>query len=185
MKSYEITAAAALAAISAALQLVHVGVATQWGMWIDLVAVSWIVAYFIYGPRTALAVSVVGALLITLMAPSTWLGAIMKWTATVPIFLTLFVVQKTLRIKPKNLRKPVYLVMAVAAALVIRSLLMIPMNYYFAIPIWVPDWSLSDAMTFVPWWAIAGVNTVQGVLEAALAWILVFRFRLDRFSEWS
>ncbi len=184
MKSYEMTAAAALAAISAALQLVHLGWASPWGIWIDLVAVSWIVAYFIYGPRTALVVSVVSALIITVTAPSTWLGAFMKWTATVPFLFVMLAMQKTMKVKHKDIRKPVFIITALSAALIIRSLLMIPLNYYFAIPIWMPEWTLAETLQYVPWWAIAGINTIQGVLEAVLAWMLVFRFRLDRFSEW-
>jgi hypothetical protein len=37
----------------------------------------------------------------------------------------------------------------------------------------------------VPLWTlIIIVNVVQGILEAALAWLLVYRFKLDRFSSW-
>lgn len=183
MKSYEITAAAALAAISAVLQFVHLGFLTPWGMWIDLVAVSWIVAYLIYGPRVAIMVSVAGALIITLIAPSSWLGAFMKWTASAPLILTLFLVQKGMKAKPKDLSKMRYITVALGAALLIRCALMLPLNYYFAIPIWT-GMPAAQAMDVVPWWAIAGINAIQGVLEAALAWMLVYRFRLGRFSSW-
>jgi len=185
MKSYEVTAAAALAAISAVLQLAQpfTGWQSPWGMWIDLVAVSWTVAYLIYGPRVAIMVSSAGALIITLISPSSWLGAFMKWTASVPLILTLFAVQKGLRVKQKDLSKMRYLVVAVGAAIAIRCALMLPLNYYFAIPIWT-GMTTAEAMAIVPWWAIAGVNAMQGVLEAALAWLLVYRFRLDRFSSW-
>ena len=71
--------AGALAAVSAVLQLYHLGYQSpQWGMWIDLVAVSWIIAYFLFGIRSALLVSFLGAVIITLFAPDTWLGASMK-----------------------------------------------------------------------------------------------------------
>jgi riboflavin transporter len=186
MKSYEITAAAALAAISAVLQVAQPFTGwyfPSWGMWIDIVAVSWIVAYLIYGPKVALATSLAGALIITLIAPSSWLGAFMKWTASVPLILTLFAVQKGFKVKQKGLAKARYLAVAVAAAIVIRCALMLPLNYYFAIPIWT-GMTTAQAVDAFPWWIIAGINAVQAVLEAALAWILVFRFRLDRFSAW-
>lgn len=183
MKSYEITAAAALAAISAALQIVHVGWMSPWGMWIDLVAVSWIVAYFLYGGRTAFVVSIVGAIIITFAAPSTWLGAMIKWMATVPMFIIPIVMQKTMRLQLKDFRKPMLLVAAIGLAVILRVLIVIPVNYYFAIPIWT-GWTPLEAMEFVPWWAILGMNVIQGVLEVVLAWLLVFRFRLDRFSAW-
>jgi riboflavin transporter len=191
MKSYEVTAAAALAAISAVLQFVHLGFLTPWGMWIDIVAVSWIVAYFIYGPRVAIVVSIAGALIITLIAPTSWLGAVMKWTASVPLILTLFLVQKGMKAKQKDLSKMRYLVVAVGAALLIRCALMVPLNYYFAIPIWtgmtVPEAeaALAPVLFGLPmWFWISAVNVAQGILEAVLAWVLVYRFRLDRFSAW-
>ncbi|UCD03172.1 MAG: hypothetical protein JSV63_00870, partial [Candidatus Aenigmatarchaeota archaeon] len=98
MKNYEITAAAALVAISAALQIVHVGWASPWGMWVDVVAVSWIVAYLLYGGRTALVVSVVSALVITLVAPATWLGAMAKWLATVPFIAVMILMGTTMKL---------------------------------------------------------------------------------------
>ncbi len=183
MKSYEITAAAALAAISAALQLVHVGWMSPWGMWIDLVAVSWMVAYFLYGGRTALVVSVVGALIITFAAPSTWLGASLKWIATLPMFLVPVIMQKTMRLKLKDFRRPALLAMAIGVAIVLRVILVIPVNYYFAIPVWT-GMTPGQAMAAIPWWIIFGMNAIQGVLDVILAWLLVFRFRLDRFSAW-
>jgi riboflavin transporter FmnP len=184
MKSYELTAAGALAAISAALQIVHVGWLSPWGLWIDAVAVSWILAFFLYGGRTALVVSIVGALIITLIAPSTWLGAIMKWTATIPMIVVLFAMQKVMKLKPGDMRKLRLIAVAVIAAVLLRGAIIIPLNYYFAIPIWT-GWTTAEAMAFVPWWVIFGLNAIQGALEVAIAWLLVFRFRLDRFAVWS
>lgn len=183
MKAYEITACAALAVISAALQLVHVGWMSPWGMWVDLVAIPWIVAYFLYGEKPALTVSLVGVIIITLFAPSTWLGAIMKWLATMPMVLVPVMVQKTKKLKLKDFRKPLLLVPAIAVAIVLRGGIVIPVNYYFAIPIWT-GWSTAKAMAFVPWWAIFGINAIQGVLEVLISWLLVFRFKLDRFATW-
>ena len=184
MKSYEVTAAAALAAVSAALQIVHVGIITPWSIWIDLVAVSWMVAYFLYGGRTALAVSAVGALIIAMIAPTTWLGAVMKWLATIPMILVPMVMQKAMKLKIPDFKKVGTLAVAVAVALVVRCAIITPVNYYFAIPLWT-GWTVAEAMSYVPWWVIVGLNCVQGILEVAIAWLLVFRFRLDRVSVWS
>jgi riboflavin transporter FmnP len=76
-----------------------------------------------------------------------------------------------------------FIVTAVLLAILLRTIIIIPLNYYFAIPIWT-GWSVAEAMNFIPWWAIFVMNAVQGVFEVALAWLLVFRFRLDRFSTW-
>lgn len=183
MRSSEITASAALAAISAALQMLHVGYLSPWGMWIDLVAVSWIIGYFIFGGRTAFAVSIVGALMITLMAPSTWLGAMMKWMATVPMFLVPLAFQKMRGFKIEDFSRLRLLLPVMILAVVIRGAIVIPVNYYIAIPIWM-GWTLAESMVYVPWWAIFGINAIQGVLEVLIAWLLVFRFRLDRFRTW-
>lgn len=183
LSSSEITASAALAAISAALQMLHVGYLTPWGMWIDLVAVSWIIGYFIYGGRTAFVVSIVGALMITLMAPSTWLGALMKWLATAPMFLVPLALQKLKGVKIEDFSRLKLLLPVIILAVVIRGSIVIPVNYYIAIPIWM-GWTPAESMIYVPWWAIFGINAIQGVLEVLLAWLLVFRFRLDRFRTW-
>jgi riboflavin transporter FmnP len=152
-------------------------------MWIDLVAVSWLIGYFIFGGRTAFVVSVVGALMITLMAPSTWLGAFMKWLATVPMFLVPMAYQKLRGAKLENLSGLRLLIPLMLVAILIRGAIIIPVNYYFAIPIWM-QWTLQESMTYVPWWAIFGINAIQGAIEVLLAWLLVFRFRLDRFRTW-
>ena len=183
MRSSEITASAALAAISAALQMVHVGYLSPWGMWIDLVAVSWIIGYFIYGGRTAFVVSIVGALMITLMAPSTWLGALVKWLATVPMFLVPLAFQKMKGFKIEDFSRLKLLLPMMILAIIIRGAIVIPVNHYFAIPIWM-GWTVAESMLYVPWWAIFWINAIQGALEVLIAWLLVFRFRLDRFRTW-
>ena len=182
-RSYGIAAAASLAAVSAALQLVHVGWLSPWGMWIDFVAIPWIIAFLLYGFRTSLVVSVITALVITFADPSTWLGAGVKWIATVPMLICMWVFQKSLRLELKDFRKVRYIILPLIVAIVLRGLIVIPVNYYFALPIWV-GWTPEQAMAFVPWWIIFGMNAAQGIIEVLLALLLVFRFRLDRFSTW-
>ena len=89
-KTTILTSAGMLAAISSVLQIVHIGYLSPWGMWIDFVAIPWIIAYLLFGGRGAFIVSVISAIIITLVAPSTWLGAVMKWVATLPIWLVPF-----------------------------------------------------------------------------------------------
>lgn len=174
----------ALAAISAVVQLVHIGYQSpQWGMWIDVVAVTWIIAYFLFGLRAAITVSVMGALVITLFAPDTWLGASMKWIATLPMYGSLYLF---LKISQKNLsayKNPIFLVAPIILGLVIRCLLVLPLNYYYAIPIWTGMTSV-QAMKVIPWFIIAGFNIIQGIIDVFLAWIIVFRFRLSSFADW-
>lgn len=190
MKKYPLSTrvialSAALAAISAVLQLIHLGYRSpQWGMWIDVVSVSWIIAYFLFGARSALAVSLMGALVITLFAPDTWLGASMKWLATMPMWVSLYLWLKLGNKKLSSYINVKNLIFPLIFALLIRSLLMLPINYYYAIPIWT-KMPPAVAMSAIPWYIIAGFNTIQGILDVALAWLIVFRFRLSRFNDWS
>jgi len=183
--SRELAIASGLAAFSAVVQLIHLGYQSpQWGMWIDIVAVSWIVAFFLYGVRMSFMVSLLGALIITLFAPDTWLGASMKWVATMPMWLCLYLWLAISKQKIAKYRKITYIVVPVIFGIIIRSLIVLPLNYYYAIPIWT-GMTAQQAISAIPWWVIAGFNAIQGVLDVVLAWILVFRFRLHRFANWT
>lgn len=183
MDSFEVAGCAALAATSAVFQIVHVGYPTAWGMWIDVVAIPWILAFFLFGWRGVLSVSVLGALIITLVCPSTWLGAFMKWVATFPMWFMLGIWVKAFKLKFKDLSKLKIVLACICLAVVLRGLIVVPVNYYFAIPIWT-GLTPEVAMQIIPWYIIVGLNAVQGVLEVLVAWLLVFRFGLMRFSSW-
>ena len=88
-----------------------------------------------------------------------------------------------MKLKIKDFKKPMLLITAIIFAVILRGAITIPVNYYYAIPIWT-GMSAAESMVAIPWWAIFGVNAIQGVLEVIVAWILVFRFRLDRFASW-
>jgi riboflavin transporter FmnP len=178
-----LTSAGMLAAISAVFQIVHIGYLSPWGMWIDFVAVPWILAYFLFGWRGALTVSIVSSLVITFVDPSTWLGAFMKFAATLPMWFIPFVWQKFSKLKLNDFRKLQIVVISVFLAITLRTLIVIPLNYYYAIPIWT-GMPPSQAMSLVPWWAIFLMNAAQGVMEFVIAWMLVFRFKLERFAIW-
>ncbi len=183
MKTYEISAFAALAAISAVFQIVHLGYQTPWGMWIDVVAIPWILAFFLYRGRGSLIVSIIGAIIITLVAPSTWLGASMKWLATMSMWLMLWFWQIIFKLKLKDFKKLRIMIPCILLGIILRGLIIIPTNYYYAIPIWT-GWTPEQAMEMLPWWIIFSLNAIQGILEVVIAWLLVFKFRLERFKSW-
>jgi len=181
----QLTIAAGLAALSALVQIIHIGyLSPQWGMWIDIVAVTWIIALFLFGLRMAFIVSIIGAVIITLVAPDTWLGAGMKWLASAPIFLLLGL--WTMKVKQKNplnyYKKISHLVTPVVIGIVIRCIVILPLNYYYAIPIWTKMTPV-EAMHAIPWYIIALFNILQSLIDVALAWILVYKFRLDRYAS--
>ncbi|MBP6993699.1 hypothetical protein KBB12_00465 [Candidatus Woesebacteria bacterium] len=174
---------AGLAAISALTQLTHIGYQSpQFGMWIDVVAVSWFLAYFMFGARVTLIVSVLGALVITFFAPDTWLGASMKWVATAPLWVVFDLWIRTLR-KPLNYyASPSSLVLPLLIGVVIRCAVIIPLNYYYAIPIWT-GMTTVQAMSAIPWYVIAIFNIIQSALDVGLAWVLVYTFKIHRYSS--
>lgn len=181
----EIALAASLTSLSAVMQLLHLGYQSpQWGMWLDAVAVPWLIAYFLFGGRLAAVVSVLGAIVITLFAPDTWLGAVMKFTATAPLWLSLWLYQIMIRGQLLHYQRLRLLIIPALVAVIGRSALMLPLNYYWAIPIWTGMTS-DQALALIPWYVIAGFNSVQTLIDLSLSWLLVFRFRLYRFASWT
>ena len=179
----EIALSAALAAISATVQLIHIGYQSpQFGIWLDLVAVSWIVAFMLFGIRAALLTSLIGALIITLFGPSTWIGASCKWLLTAPLWLSLYlwnvITQKPLADYQyfKNFLPPLVL------SLIIRCALAIPIDYYFAFPLWL-NLSPTQAFASIPWYIVVMFNAIQTIIDLSLAWVIVFRFKLSRFAS--
>jgi riboflavin transporter FmnP len=182
LKTREIALAAGLAAISAVVQLIHIGYQSpQFGMWIDVVAVTWIIGIFLFGPRMAFIVSAMGAIMITLFAPDTWLGASMKWLASFPVWLLLGTWTLNKKKPFEYYKKWQRLLIPLILAIVIRCLIIIPMNYFYAIPIWT-GLTPAKAMIIIPWQIIAIFNIVQSFVDVGVAWILVYKFGLNRFA---
>lgn len=185
LTSKELALCAALATISAVVQLMHFGYqSAQFGMWIDIVASSWIIAFFLFGTKGALITSFVGAIIITLFAPETWLGAIMKWSTTLPIWLSFGIWSWLTKKTAASYAKISNLIVPVLVGLILRSVIALPLNYYFAIPIWT-GMTATKAIISVPWYIISGLNTIQGLLDVILAWLITYRFKLIRFTNWN
>lgn len=179
----EIVIIAGLSAVSTVVQLYHIGYRSpQFGMWIDIVAVCWIIAFFLFGLRISLIVSLLGALMITLFAPDTWLGAMMKWLASVPVLVLFSLWASFMRHKISQYHKFWFMLIPLVLSLIIRCVITIPLNYFFAIPIWT-GMTTAQAMDAIPWQVIAIFNIIQGVIDVLLAWIIVYRFKLVRFSK--
>lgn len=177
-----IVIAAGLSAFSTVTQLVHIGYQSpQFGMWIDIVAVGWFIAFFLFGVRMTFIVSIMGALMITLFAPETWLGASMKWIASAPMWLSLTLWIVFLKKPLSAYRSAKNIVAPLLIGLLVRCAIVIPLNYYYAIPIWT-GMSAAKAMVVIPWYIIALFNIIQGSLDILLAWSLVYIFKLSRYA---
>jgi riboflavin transporter len=184
LNSRELALCGALAAVSAVTQIIHLGIqSAQFGMWIDLVASSWLIAFFLFGIRGALITSIAGALFIALFAGSSWLGAIMKWAATMPMWLSLSIFATLTRKSPALFANLYRLLIPLIIGLLLRCVIIVPLNYYFAIPLWT-GMTASKAIEIIPWYVICGFNLVQGFIDVGIAWVIAFRFKLIRFSRW-
>ena len=89
MKTYKMVSVALFSAAAAIFQLLHgvIGVPTGFGMTVDLVGMPVLLAFFLFGFESALAVCILVTLIVTLVSPETWLGASMKFAATLPMIL--------------------------------------------------------------------------------------------------
>lgn len=179
-KLYQLAACGMLIAISVIFQVFHIGYPTQWGMWIDVVAIPWLIIYFLFGFRMAFITSLISSFVIALVAPSGFLGAFMKFTATFPMFALPALISLRSQEKMDIFRKFGWLLLALVTAIIARAILVIPLNYYFAIPIWT-GMTAKQAMTFIPPLIIFGLNALQGTLETLVAWLIVYKFNLKRF----
>ena len=208
----EVVVAGMFAAISIVFQVVHIGFPSPIGMWVDLVGIPWLLAYFLKGFRTALLTAVIATIVIALVCPTGPLGASMKFVATVPMFfipaLSLYASKQK-----KHLKDIKFASFALFPALLVRLLITLPLNVYFAIPIWtgvsfetaVPEmikrtidfcntWGLTSVSTtlsnissgeaiLVLLAFLAVLNIIQGIFEFGVAWFLSFKTQLNKL-EW-
>ncbi|MCX6799047.1 MAG: ECF transporter S component [Candidatus Diapherotrites archaeon] len=137
---------------------------------IDLVGVPWVLAALLLGLAGGVVTSVVTALLMALLTPTGWIGALMKFLATAPMVIILGLVIRKFGVKLKPL------LAGFAVALVARCAGMLFFNYYFAMPVF---WNLPvEAALQYPAALLVIPNAALSVIEFAGAYLLVFRTRL-------
>ncbi|MBU1197901.1 hypothetical protein KJ765_05330 [Candidatus Micrarchaeota archaeon] len=261
MRTYALVAAALLAAIGMLFQFANsiIGIPTGFGMTIDLVAVPVLLAFFVLGYEVALYVLVLLALLITFASPTSFVGAIMKFSATLPMFFiptlylmarkrgfdavklfgilvlavillgvlfalggysyafseTLFENALLIGVLPflvlvafsyfllhiwkrygadltlSSLASWKSALFVLALALLLRGILMIFTNFYFAGPLFfkISPQEFTSFVESVPlpflgsnsWYFVVFFwNALQGAMEFTIAWLIAFRFGFAR-----
>lgn len=177
MKNREIIMAGMLALLSVVLELTPIVWKTPWGMDIDLVGLPWLLSGVLFGLYAGLLTSAAAGFVIGLIAPSSFLGAGMKLAATIPLVLGLAALRK--RLKKKKGRIPLFMLAGLLAVL-IRTVAMIFMNYYIALPLWLKQ---DPATLFqeIPLWVIYVPNLIQSMIELVLCYLLVFKTKLFRY----
>ncbi len=134
-----------MAVLSVILQCLPPIFLTPWYMRIDLVAVPWIICWFLFGFKPAFLSLLLSIPLVGLLGPFAggWVGAIMKSVASMWMIL----IPEIARYASKgNYTLPRY-TLSVLVAVMVRALACVLFNLYFAIPIFF-GMSPSDVIAF-------------------------------------
>ncbi|WP_297468408.1 ECF transporter S component [Thermococcus sp.] len=152
---------------------------TVWGMKIDVVAVPIILVYFLlgfWGGVFALGLLFLG---LSVVSSASWLGAMMKTIATFGVLIGLEVARRTVGFDIRNPRRLLlYGITAYVIGVAIRIPLMLLLNYYVALPIWLglPREQVVQAVekwTHVPFWVAIGLpNAIQSVIDVFLSLVV-------------
>lgn len=188
----KIAGATLLAPLAVILQTLPI-LPIPWGMQIDLVAIPWMICWMIFGLKPALLSLLISAPLVGFLGPFAggWVGATMKSVATIWMFLIPAIIAWKAGGTKKLLENKRLFVLAGALALIVRAVVTVIFNFYFAIPFffgWTTDaiidmFSRADTLSFfgnslgliglgayigeVAFW-----NTVQGIIDLTASLIL-------------
>ncbi|GAB6136742.1 ECF transporter S component [Thermococcus prieurii] len=172
----EIAISGVMLGLALLLDVAPIDFPTVWGMKIDVVAVPIVIVYFIlgfWGSLFALGLLFIG---LSVVSSASWLGAMMKVTATFAVILGLEFARRTVGLDFRNpCRLLLFGVVAYIVGVVIRVPLMLLLNYYVALPIWLglPREKVVQAVenwTHVPFWVAIGLpNAVQSVIDVFLS----------------
>jgi riboflavin transporter FmnP len=163
--------AAILAAVSILLQVYKVAYPVGGVIDIDLVGIPWVVSTFLFGLTGGLLTSCVSAIGIMIYAPTGWIGALMKFLATIIVVIIVGAIGAKFGYGKKSL------VIAFIAALVARPVLMVLFNYYIGIPLFF-GLPVETAMEKFPVWILAAPNAILAITDFWIAYLLVFSTRL-------
>lgn len=159
-----------LAALSLLLQFYHIFYKFVF-IDIDLVGLPWIIASMLFGLEAGIITSIVSAIGISFIADTGWVGAVMKFSATILGVVILGAIRRRFGFNKK------LLFAGFLASLVLRPLVMVLFNYYFAIPAFfkVPT---EEAFKNFPVEIVLVANAILMAIEFALAYFIVFKTRL-------
>jgi riboflavin transporter FmnP len=179
MKAREIGLIGLLLSLSLVLQISPLKVPTQWGMTIDLVAVPVVVIYILLGFWSSVTALVLLFLGLSLISPASWLGASMKFFATLSVVIGLEIAKRITRFDFKNYKNErdlvIFVLVAYLIGIAIRIPAMVAMNYYYALPLWlgIPREQVIPTIEewfHIPFWLVIGIpNAIQSVVDVVLS----------------
>jgi len=189
--TYVIIGTAVMASLSIIMDLLPLP-RVVWGMKIDLVGAIWVLAFLLYGLKSALGVSSIVTIYIAMFSSTGYVGAVMKFVATVPMFLVPAIMIHLPFFRKKEANTFSSLIVIIAATIlasIARLFVATTVNLYWAIPIWFnmnPDQVLAYFGGIVPLIVfVASLNVVQGIVDIAVSWALAFKLKLSQyFGAW-
>ena len=182
----KITGATILAPLAVILQILPPLFISPWSMRIDLVAIPWILCWIFFGLNPALLSLMISAPLVGFLGPFAggWVGATMKSVASVWMFLIPAIIAWKTGGPKRLLESKRLFVLAGVVAIIVRVIVTILFNFYFAIPFFfnmTPDTIISffsDVTTlgFIGLGAyiteVAFWNTIQGIIDLSASLII-------------
>lgn len=193
----------AVAAVLGALSMFFVftpDVRLPWGMAaLDFIAIPWLIAFLLLGLKGGLLTSAIGFLSILFFSEefSPLVGATMKFSATIPMILIPAIVLRVTKLKysGETLGTKKFYVCLMGSAIIVRCLVTLFLNYYWAIPFMfgLTPGEVPGSFNFFFWgnpmnpnplmYYILGVtlwNTWQGVMDAVISWFIVYPTKLHK-----
>lgn len=131
-----IVGAAVLASLSVVLQILPPFFLTPFYMRIDLVAVPWMLAWMLFGVRSALLSLLISVPLVGVLGPFAggWVGAIMKSVSSLWMFIIPAAFAHRFGMERLLANRQLYAISGIAA-IAVRDVATIVFNLYFAIPV--------------------------------------------------
>jgi riboflavin transporter FmnP len=179
MKAREIGLIGLLLSLSLMLEVSPLKVPTQWGMSIDFVAVPIVVVYILLGFWSSITALFLLFLGLSLVSPASWLGASMKFFATLSVVIGLEIAKRITRFDFKNYKNErdlvIFVLVAYLIGIAIRIPAMVAMNYYYALPLWlgIPREQVIPTIEewfHIPFWLVIGIpNAIQSVVDVVLS----------------
>ncbi len=174
MSAREIAIVGIMLGLSLMFEVLPLDLPTVWGMKIDLVAVPIVMAYLLTGFEGGLTAVILLFFGLSIISSASWLGAMMKATATFAVLLGLEIAKRLTGFNFENADGRAIVKFAVLAyfiGIAIRIPLMVALNYYVALEIWLglPREKVVQAVeqwTGVPFWVAIGLpNAIQSVID--------------------
>ncbi len=189
----KIAGATLLAPLAVILQILPPFFVTPWGIRIDLVAIPWILCWIIFGLKPALLSLLISAPLVGFLGPFAggWVGATMKSIASIWMFLIPAIFALKTGGTKQFLENRRLFVLAGVLAIIVRAIVTVIFNFYFAIPFFfgmttdaiIGMFSAAETLSFVgnslgliglgAYIAeVAFWNTIQGIIDLTASLIL-------------